>query len=218
MVISLIEIELRHHAGYDNGRLPVTTDDFARYGMHRTSVAPGIREAEALGFIRVTQRGRGGNAEHRSPNLFFLTFAHGRESSAQPPPHDWRRIETMAEAERIAREARANKNPAAIAHGKRSWRKRLEKQKAGTENSQVSTLKSRTDTAAAPVRKTRTTGQGEKPVRLSIAREGSRSAPHGAVASDPSNSAFLVEEIMRTRNCSREEGLAFLKSLPDAPA
>jgi hypothetical protein len=218
MVISCIEIELAHHGGNDNGRLPVTTDDFVRYGMHRTSVAPGIREAEALGFIRVTQRGRGGNAEHRSPNLFFLTFAHGRDSRAPPPPHDWRRIEAMAEAEQIAHEARANKNPAAIAHGKRSWRKRQAKQNAGTDNSRISVRKCCTESAADPVRKTQTTSPGEETVRLSIAREGSRSAPHGAVASDPHNSAFLVEEIMRTRNCSREEGLAFLKSLPDAPA
>jgi hypothetical protein len=170
MVISRIEIELAHHGGNDNGRLPVTTEDFITYGMHRTSVAPAVREAEALGFIRVTERGRGGNAEHRSPNLFFLTFAHGRDNRAQPPTHDWRQIETTEEAEQIAREARANKNPAAIAHGKRSWRKRQQKQKAGKENSQLSALKNRTDSGAPPVRKTRTTGLDEKPVRLSIAR------------------------------------------------
>jgi hypothetical protein len=71
MVMSRIEIELAHHGGNENGRLPVTTDDFVEYGMHRTSVASAIREAVALGFICVTVRGRGGNAEHRSPNLFF---------------------------------------------------------------------------------------------------------------------------------------------------
>jgi hypothetical protein len=65
LVVSRIEIELGHHGGNDNGRLPVTTDDFVAYGMHRSSVAPALREAEALGFIRVTERGRAGNAEHR---------------------------------------------------------------------------------------------------------------------------------------------------------
>ena len=54
LVIARIEVELGHHGGNDNGRLPVTTDDFVAYGMHRGSVAPAIREAEALGFIRVT--------------------------------------------------------------------------------------------------------------------------------------------------------------------
>ena len=62
MVIARIEIELASHGGNDNGRLPVTTDNFVEYGMHRTSVAPAIREAEALGFIRITERGHGGNA------------------------------------------------------------------------------------------------------------------------------------------------------------
>jgi hypothetical protein len=53
MVISRIEIELAHHGGNDNGQLPVTVDQFVEYGMHRSSVAPAIRETEALGFIAV---------------------------------------------------------------------------------------------------------------------------------------------------------------------
>jgi len=176
MIISRIEIELGHHGGNDNGRLPVTTDDFVEYGMHRTSVAPAIREAEALGFIRVTERGRGGNAEHHSPNLFFLTFAHGRDSGKHPPTHDWRSLKSLEEAEQIARAARANKNQSAVAQGKRSWRKRQQAQKAGTENSPVSIRGSRTETVGIPVRKTRTTASGEKPVLLSIARGAERAA------------------------------------------
>jgi hypothetical protein len=163
MVISRIEIELAHHGGNDNGRLPVTTEDFVTYGMHRTSVAPAIREAEALGFVRVTEHGRGGNAEYHSPNLFFSTFSQARDSGRNPPTHDWRRIKTIEEAEQIAREARANKNPAAIAQGKRSWRKRQEKQNASTENSHVSVLKSRTDSVAAQYGKPELQGEVKKP-------------------------------------------------------
>src|SRR5215471_12493847 len=74
-VISRIEIELGSHGGNDNGRLPVTKLDFVKYGLSARLVAAAIREAEALGFIRVTEHGRGGNAEHRQPNKFFLTFA-----------------------------------------------------------------------------------------------------------------------------------------------
>ena len=129
-VISRIEVELGRHGGNDNGRLPVTTDDFVEYGMHRTSVAPAIREAEALGFIRVTERGRGGNAEYRSPNLFFLTFARGRDSGKRPPTDDWRRIKTMEEAEQIARAARANKK---LASG-RAWTAELAYAAAETES------------------------------------------------------------------------------------
>jgi hypothetical protein len=56
--------------------------------------AMGVVEDE--GFIGVTERGRGGNAEHRQPNLFFLTFAHARNSRAEPPTHDWRKIKTVS--------------------------------------------------------------------------------------------------------------------------
>jgi hypothetical protein len=70
-VISRIEIELSSHGGNDNGRLPVTKLDFMEYGVSARLVAAAIREAQALGFIEVTERGRGGNAEHRQPNKFF---------------------------------------------------------------------------------------------------------------------------------------------------
>jgi hypothetical protein len=86
-------------------------------------VAPAIREAEALGFIRVTERGRGGNAEHRQPNLFFLTFAHARDSRAEPPTHDWRKIKTVKEAIEIARIARENKNERAVKLAQRRQQK-----------------------------------------------------------------------------------------------
>src|SRR5262249_40089890 len=113
-VINRIEIELAHHGGNDNGRLPVTKRGFMDYGVSDRLVAPAIREAEALGFIRVTERGRGGNSEYRQPNLFFLTFAHCRTSRAEPPTHDWGKIKTIGGAEAIAAAARAEKNASAV--------------------------------------------------------------------------------------------------------
>jgi hypothetical protein len=172
MVISRIEVELAAHGGNDNGRLPVTTEDFVQYGMHRTSVAPAIREAEALGFIRVTERGRGGNAEHRSPNRFYLTYAHTRDSRRRPPTDEWRRIKTLEEANQIARAARANKNGWAIERGKRSWRKRQQKTKTGTANAHPSILNTGIETAETPVRDCGTTGSGGETVSLSIFRGG----------------------------------------------
>jgi hypothetical protein len=126
-LISRIEIELANHGGNDNGRLPVTKEDFIAYGISGRMVAPAIREVEALGFIRVTQRGHGGNAEHRRPHHFLLTFAYGRESLANPPTHDWRKIKTIEEAEAIAAAARAAKDPTAVAFGHRGWRARNRK-------------------------------------------------------------------------------------------
>jgi hypothetical protein len=155
MVISRIEIELAHHGGNDNGQLPVTVDQFVEYGMHRSSVAPAIRETEALGFIAV-QRGRGGNADYRQPNKFYLTFSNWRGSKAEPPSHDWKRIKSMEEAERIAREARAAKDKNAVAFGKSAWRRRnlrtpADRQKWAEENlrrkrAEIEDQKTMTDT------------------------------------------------------------------------
>ena len=123
MVISRIEIELAHRGGNDNGQLPVTVDQFVEDGMHRSSVAPAIREAEALGFIRV-ERGRGGNADYHRPNKFYLTFSNWRGAEAEPPSHDRKRIKSIDEAEQIAREARAAKDRNAVSFGKFAWRRR----------------------------------------------------------------------------------------------
>src|SRR5215471_14030259 len=121
MIISRIEIELASHGGNDNGRLPVTKQHFLDYGVSHDQVAPAIREAEALGFIRVTERGRGGNAEHRQPNLFFLTFANSRSSNT--PTHDWRKIKSSEEAQAIARAARDNKDARVVKFPERRARK-----------------------------------------------------------------------------------------------
>jgi hypothetical protein len=176
MAISRVEIELAHHGGNDNDQLIVTTEDFIAYGMDRSSVAPALREAEALGFLHIT-RGRGGNAEHRKPSLFGSTFSQHRNSKRHPPTDDWRKIKTIEEAEQIARTARDGKDQRAVAHGKRSWQKRQQKQKAGTEKPTLPVRKTNTENSKAPVRETRTTGAVEKPVLLSISRGFTRNRP-----------------------------------------
>jgi hypothetical protein len=153
-IISRIEIELAHHGGNDNGRLPVTKLDFICYGVSHDQVAPAIREAEALGFIQITERGRGGNAEFHKPNLFFLTFAHARDSRAVAPPHDWRRFRTMEEAETAARAARANKNPDAVRFGLRRAAKNKTRSRILGPALDPNL---RTETPNFPVRESRTT-------------------------------------------------------------
>ena len=49
-VLDRLEIELAHHGGADNGKLPVTYDQFHQFGIDRQAIAPAIREAVALGF------------------------------------------------------------------------------------------------------------------------------------------------------------------------
>src|SRR5262249_48015932 len=164
-----IEIELARHGGNDNGRLPVTFEDFIEYGIHHNGVAPAIRQLEALGFVRVTERGRGGNSEHRQPNKFFLTFAHSRESRQSPPTHDWRKIKTLEEAMEIAQAARDNKNPRAVQFAEN----RAKKTKHRTLKP-VAAPHPKTDSEKTklPHPKTGSTVSPPKPVLLSISRAG----------------------------------------------
>jgi hypothetical protein len=102
-VLSRIEIEHGHHGGLENGRLPVTVQNFEEYGMDRHAIAPAIRECVALGFVEVTVQGRGGNAEFRQPNQFRLTYVFTADAAAT---NDWRQIETMEGAQALAIAAR----------------------------------------------------------------------------------------------------------------
>ena len=72
-VIDRIRIELHRHGGRDNGKLPVTFRDFHEYGIRWNSIAPAIRGAQALRFIKVTKYGVASNAGFRTPTLFALT-------------------------------------------------------------------------------------------------------------------------------------------------
>ena len=48
-IIDRLEIELAHHAGTDNGKLPCTFDHFAEYGIDRHSIE---RVDRYLGGVR----------------------------------------------------------------------------------------------------------------------------------------------------------------------
>ena len=70
--------------------------------------ARGFRELCALGFIERTRTGRAGIGEHRTANLFRITYLR---ANGKAPTDEWRRIATIEEAERIARDARKNNLP-----------------------------------------------------------------------------------------------------------
>jgi hypothetical protein len=106
-ILDRLEIELAHHGGQDNGKLPVTYEHFHEYGIHRHAIGPGIGECIALGFVEITEPGRAGNAEFRAPNLFRLTYKNTR---VEGPTDDWRRIENVNDAKAIARAARLSRS------------------------------------------------------------------------------------------------------------
>ncbi|RUU86111.1 hypothetical protein EOB59_29970 [Mesorhizobium sp. M7A.F.Ca.MR.176.00.0.0] len=121
-VLDRLEIELGHHGGNDNGKLPTTFDQFEDYGIHRHAIAPAVREVVALGFVEITQQGRAGNAEWRRPNFFRLTYRHAEKTQ---PTDDWRKIDTMEAAEMIARAARAASEKQKSSGGKRQLSVRI---------------------------------------------------------------------------------------------
>jgi hypothetical protein len=206
-ILDRVEIEMAQHGGTDNGRLPVTYADFEAYGIHRHAIGPAIREAAALGFLQVTERGRAGNAEFRSPNYFRLTYRHSKDSAGDGS-HEWRRIESMTQAIEIASEARRRR--ANVTSRSRK------KQKASAGKRHVSVTENGTENRKAPVPETDTTVMVRKPPLLSISRGGSRSAPtQGAVASEPPQN-YLIESLIRVRGCNRAEADDVLASLPDA--
>jgi hypothetical protein len=104
-ILARLEIEMAHHGGADNGKLPVTFDQFAEYGIHRHAISPALREVCALGFVEITEQGRAGNAEWRRPNLFRLTY---RPVGNAKPTEEWRRITASKDAKIIALKARAS--------------------------------------------------------------------------------------------------------------
>src|SRR5262249_14985494 len=128
-ILSRIEIELYQHGGEDNGKLVVTYDQFVEYGVDRDSIAPAIRELVALGFIEVTEQGRGGAGSWHEPNRFRLTY---RPVGNARPTHEWQHIETTEQAAanaRAARKASASKNRTPVGENRsfQSGKLRLER-------------------------------------------------------------------------------------------
>jgi hypothetical protein len=105
-ILSCIEIEHCNHAGKDNGKLPVTHENYRRFGIHHHAIGPALREVVALGAVEITQQGIAGNADHHRPNLFRLTYL---PTGDKPATDEWRRITTIKEAKAIAASARASK-------------------------------------------------------------------------------------------------------------
>jgi hypothetical protein len=103
--LSRIEIEWAHHGGQDNGQLPVTFDDFERYGLHRHAIGPALAELEALGFVVITEKGKMARAaDYRRPNKFLLTSRPVNKGADQI--HKWKMFKTMEEAEAVAEASR----------------------------------------------------------------------------------------------------------------
>jgi hypothetical protein len=124
--LSRIEIELAHHGGNDNGKLPVTFDDFERYGVRRKSIGLALDELEALGLIKITERGKMAKAaEYRRPNKFLLT-TRPELDGVGPNGCGWLRIKTDDDARAAVASAHSGHENSKAARGETPPRARGE--------------------------------------------------------------------------------------------
>lgn len=173
--LSRVEVEFAHHGGQDNGKLPVTYDDFERYGVRRRSIGPALLELGVLGFIVITEHGKMAKAaEYRRPNKFLLT-SRPKQKGIEVADR-WRQFKTTKEAEAAVKAARQ------MADKARCPERRKEKAASGeTAPLPVAKRHRRRKIAsgeAAPL------GMGET-APLSISRGGHRTQARVATAETP---------------------------------
>ena len=104
-LLDQLEVEHMAHGGAQNGRLICTYADFHRGGLRRSSISLAIRQAVALGFLKVANSGQRSVAQFRNASWYTLTYLHGRGQSPNPTD-DWRRIKTEEAAQSMLAEAR----------------------------------------------------------------------------------------------------------------
>ncbi len=166
LVLNRIESEHMAHGGAENGKLPVTYEDFERCGVYADGIAPALRELEALGLIETTRKGYGGAAEVRMPSLYRLTYvaAWDARRTDGTGTHEYLKFQTIEYAEQSAKRARKAIDPRVSARARKHFAtpgfRSISPQKTGGE-----TQKSRP-------RKPGVQPHPRKPGVLSISREG----------------------------------------------
>jgi hypothetical protein len=153
-VLDLLESEYCRSAGKDNGKLVLTYEQLVERGIDRHAIAPAIRELVSLGFVEITQKGRGGNADFRRESRYRLTYLWRAPNVAT---HEWRKVQTMDEAEDLRDAARAEKQPQYT---------RPRKQKSGVGFSPSSVGETHTETSKFPVGETLTRPVGGTPTTI----------------------------------------------------
>jgi hypothetical protein len=203
-VMHRLEDEHMAHGGAENGRLIVTHDQFVEWGVHHNAVAPAIRELVALGFVEITEKGCAGNENHRRATKYRLTYVNSK--SREQPTHEWSRIMTIDEAERIATVARAAKDTRSVALGRR-LKNKSPLPKTGSDTA----TENRYRNPKSPLPKTGSTAVPPKPVPLSIISGAQRSV--GPQADDAPTAPVSPPDTMTPTNPL----LANLTKLPRSP-
>jgi hypothetical protein len=72
--IDFLEIELMHHAGFENGRLVARYDDLVAFGIRRDVIRRAIDEVVDRGLVEITSIGLYGGSARNAPARYELTF------------------------------------------------------------------------------------------------------------------------------------------------
>lgn len=91
-----VGIEHCNHGGTQNGDLPVTYDDFERYGVRRKSVRRAVQELVALGWIDVVSPGRAGQGVGRCAARYAMTWLPTVDGA--PGTKRWKSLKTKEDA------------------------------------------------------------------------------------------------------------------------
>jgi hypothetical protein len=104
--LDCLEHEVVNRKGH-NTDLVSPRRKFESYGVAKRHVMPSGNVVQELGFVRCTERGRGGYGNYRRPNKFQLTYVETAPKK-NDASHEWMKITTKEEAEAIAHEFRSH--------------------------------------------------------------------------------------------------------------
>lgn len=99
-----IEIEFMRHGIQENGKLPVTHEDFEGYGISPGEIRKALDELVELGFIEIVVGGREGR-KGRVPSKYRLTWLPTQDG--KPASNAWVKLDEAEVAERKRKVKRA---------------------------------------------------------------------------------------------------------------
>jgi hypothetical protein len=103
-VVLRIALEHLKHGGLDNGKLPVTYQDFAKCGVRKNSIREAQLVAIHLGFIDRTVGEVPWHGDIRQPSTFGLTWLP--RCDGLPPSNRWTQIKDNFDARAAIRRAK----------------------------------------------------------------------------------------------------------------
>jgi hypothetical protein len=110
-IVDRVALEHLYHGCNENGLLPVTYDDFKKYGIRDGSQSFGISVAVALGWIDIAEPGHRGAADVRRAARYALTWVDRHDGV--PRTNRWKRFQTLAEAKAVIAKVRRERSVAA---------------------------------------------------------------------------------------------------------